>query len=272
MSALDSRARRALPAFALVVSTLAASACASGGGPAARRSSSVVSYLASSPAEGSAPAPVKSVLRLPLRVAIAFVPAVSDGVSRTHDELFAASDRMVLMEKVREHFAARPWVGSIQIVPDQYMQLRGGFENLDQLRRLLGVDVIALLSYDQVQFTDDTRLSLTYLTIAGAYLVNGQKNDTRTMLDAAIFDVASRRMLFRAAGESHVRAGATAVNVNQRRRDDAQRGFREAADDLVTKLDAELERFAARVREPNADVTMVQPDSAAHVPRAPAPR
>lgn len=265
MSAIrSSRARRALSVFFLVVATLATTACASGGGPAARRSSSVVEYLATSPAD-SAPQAARPTLRLPLRVAVAFVPVggAGDGGRREDDAVFTARDRMVLMEKVREHFAARPWVGSIELVPDQYVQARGGFENLDQLRRMLGVDVVALLSYDQVQFTDDTRLSLTYLTIAGAYLVNGQKNDTRTMLDAAVFDLPTRRLLFRAAGESHVRAGATAINAGQRRRDDAQRGFREAADDLVAKLDAELERFAARVRDPNAGVVVIPADTTA---------
>ena len=257
-----SRARRALSVSFLAALVLATSACASGGGPAARRSSSVVEYLASTPVDDAPRAvPAKPTLRLPLRVAVAFVPVGNGSRNGAHDEVFTARDRVVLMEKVRAHFATRPWVGSIEIVPDQYVQARGGFENLDQLRRMLGVDVVTLLSYDQVQFTDDTRLSLTYLTVAGAYLVNGQKNDTRTMLDAAVFDVATRRLLFRAAGESHVRAGATAINVNQRRRDDAQRGFREAADDLVTKLDAELERFAARVRDPNSDVVVIQPDT-----------
>jgi rhombotail lipoprotein len=259
---LHARARRALSLVALLVTAATTGACASGGAPSARRSSSVVTYLASTPAEGAPSAASRPTLRLPLRVGIAFVPAGGDGTLHKEEDAFSSRDRFVLMERVRDHFAARPWVGSIEIVPDQYMQASGGFQNLDQLRRLLGVDVIALLSYDQVQFTDDTRLSLTYLTIAGAYLVNGQKNDTRTMLDAAVFDLASRRMLFRAAGESHVRAGATAINVKQRRRDDASRGFSEAADDLVTKLDAELERFAARVREPNADVTVIQPDTA----------
>lgn len=257
----SSRVRCTLSIFALAASTVSITACASGGGPAARRSSSVVEYLATTAAD-SAPRGGRPTLHLPLRVAIAFVP-VGNGTTRAHDEVFTARDRMVLMEKVREHFSARPWVGSIELVPDQYVQARGGFANLDQLRRMLGVDVIALLSYDQVQFTDETRLSLTYLTIAGAYLVNGQKNDTRTMLDAAVFDLPTRRLLFRAAGESHVRAGATAVNVHQRRRDDAQRGFRKAADDLVTKLDAELERFAARVRDPNGDVVVIRPDTTA---------
>lgn len=263
MSALnDSRVRRARSSIALVAFALSTVACAGHVGVSGRRSSSVVDYLAASEPDSVRQAVRKPTLRLPLRVGVAFVPVGGSG-ARAHDELFSARDRMVLMQKVRAHFSARPWVGSIELVPDQYVKAGGGFDNLDQLRRLLGVDVIALLSYDQVQFTDDTRLSLTYLTVAGAYLVNGQKNDTRTMLDAAVYDVESRRLLFRAAGESHVRAGATMVNMTQKRRDDAQRGFREAADDLVLKLDGELERFAARVRDPTANVVVIRPDTTA---------
>ena len=266
MSAFTSfRARRALSSIVLAAATLAIGACATGGGPA-RRSSSVVEFLAAVPAEGGPRATRTPTLRLPLRVGLAFVPTGRSAGGEDHrvsDDVFGARDRLVLMDRVRAHFASRPWVGSIELVPDQYLQLRGGFENLDQLRRMLGVDVVVLLSYDQVQFTDDTRLSLSYVTIAGAYLVNGQKNDTRTMLDAAVFDVESRRLLFRAAGESQVRAGATAVNVRQKRRDDSRRGFTEAADDLVAKLDAELERFANRVREPGADVIVIRPDTTA---------
>ncbi len=47
--------------------------------------------------------------------------------------------------------------------------------------------------YDQVQFTGEGLLSLTYWTIVGAYLVPGEKNETKTMLDAAVFYIASRR-------------------------------------------------------------------------------
>ena len=259
------RAPRALSSLVLASALVTSVACATGGGPA-RRSSSVVEFLAATPADSGPRATRKPTLRLPLRVGLAFVPSsrpTGGQDYRVSDDVFGARDRLVLMDRVRTHFASRPWVGSIELVPDQYLELRGGFTNLDQLRRMLGVDVVALLSYDQVQFTDDTRLSLTYLTVAGAYLVNGQKNDTRTMLDAAVFDVESRRLLFRAAGESHVRGGATAVNARQKRRDDSRRGFTEAADDLVTKLDAELERFANRVRDPGADVIVIRPDTTA---------
>lgn len=259
MTARLLRATHAVALLSLALTT----ACASSG-TSTRRRSNVVEYLAAQPADSIVRGRATPRLQLPLRVGIAFVPThESDRAGGQHPDAFAARDRLVLMERVRDHFAARPWVGSIELIPDAYMTPRGGFEDLDKLRALLGVDVVALLSYDQVQFTDDSRLKITYLTIAGAYLVNGDRNDTRTMLDAAVFDVPSRRMLFRAAGESHVRAGATAVTAEQKRREDARKGLHAAADDLVTKLDAALETFAARVRSPNTDIVVVRPDTTA---------
>ena len=43
---------------------------------------------------------------------------------------------------------------------------------------MFGIDVIVLLSYDQVQFRDEGLLSLTYWTVVGAYTIPGEKNDT----------------------------------------------------------------------------------------------
>ena len=258
MSALSSRAPRALAVVLLALTT----ACAYGG-QGTRRRSNVVDYLASRPVD-TAPRAATPTLRLPLRVGIAFVPthdASGRGEAANAAEVFSARDRLVLMERVRDHFAQRPWVGSIELIPDAYMTPRGGFDDLDKLRALLGVDVVALLSYDQVQFAEETRMKITYLTIAGAYLVNGEKNDTRTMLDAAVFDVASRRMVLRAAGESHVRGGATAVTAANRRREDARKGLQAAADDLVAKLDTALEEFAERVKDPKSGIVVVQADT-----------
>jgi rhombotail lipoprotein len=124
MSALAHlRARRALPVFALLVAALVTSACASSGGPAARRRSSVVTYLAATPAEGGATATRRPTLRLPLRVGIAFVPDGGDGMLRKDDEVFTARDRIVLMEQVRTHFAARPWVDRSRSCPTSTCRL-----------------------------------------------------------------------------------------------------------------------------------------------------
>jgi rhombotail lipoprotein len=68
------------------------------------------------------------------------------------------------------------------------------------------------------------------------------------MVDAAVFDIASRKLLFRAPGLSHVDGTATPVNLSEQLRLDSSEGLRLASDDLVVKLRAELARFQERVQ------------------------
>jgi rhombotail lipoprotein len=125
-------------------------------------------------------------LALPLRVGVAFVP--SDNERNVFDtQTFTENHKMQLMKRVSEQFKSYPFVRSIELIPTAYLQPRGGFDNLDQLQRMYNIDVITLLSYDQVQFTDEGLLSLTYWTVVGAYVVPGEKNETRTLLDAAVY-------------------------------------------------------------------------------------
>jgi rhombotail lipoprotein len=116
--------------------------------------------------------PAIPVLSLPLRVGVAFVPADQSarrGYPFTVDEgSFSEEKKMQLMKDVSSQFKSRPFVGSIELIPTLYLRPQGGFANLDQLKAMYGVDVMVLLSYDQVQFTDAGWLSLSYWTIVGA--------------------------------------------------------------------------------------------------------
>ncbi len=209
-----------------------------------RHAGSMVEYLY--PKEQKAEAPSIPHLSLPLRVGVAFVPETkgSFGVSRLGEK-----DRMDLLARISAEFKGLSFVKEIEIIPSNYLTPGGGFANLDQLRTMYGIDVIALVSYDQVQHTDEGMASLTYWTIVGAYVVKGEKNDTSTMVDAAVFDIKSRKMLFRAPGVSHVKGSATPVNLTEQLRADSMTGFRLASDDLVVNLKGELERFQAKVKD-----------------------
>ena len=234
----------AAPLLLLVLSACAASS-------SRHQMASVVDYLYHD-RPGTVAEPAIPALALPLRVGIAFVPEAGgrDGrPARVVPGTLGERDRVALMEEIGRRFAERPFVGEIVVIPSAYVQPRGGFANLDQMRAMFGVDVVALLSYDQVQFTEQRRTSLAYWTIVGAYVVEGDQNDTRTLLDAAVFDVRSRTLLFRAPGLSTVRGGATAATLGKEQRADAAQGFALAAQDLVVNLDAELDRFRDRVRE-----------------------
>lgn len=199
------------------------------------------------------------VLTLPLRVGIAFVPSDGSGHSRRSGGVFASFQndsasltekrRTDLMQAVADRFKKYPFVKDIEIIPSAYLRPGGSFANLDQIRTMYGVDVIALLSYDQVQFTDEGKLSLTYWTIVGAYIIPGEKNDTQTMLDAVVYDIPSRKMLFRAPGLSHIKGSATLVNQSEELRADSGRGFDEAAKELIVNLDEQLTHFKEKVKE-----------------------
>jgi rhombotail lipoprotein len=239
--------------YVLVAAVALVTGCATFGVRSHHRATSVMKFLYPDSAE-RVEAPATPVLSLPLKVGVAFVPA-EDSTTRSGQH-FPVSDltvneaqKMALMKEVSQHFKKYPFVRTIELIPTTYLRAGGSFANLDQLRSMFGVDVIALLAYDQAQFTDEGLLSFSYWTIVGAYVVQGEKNDTQTMLDAVVYDIASRRMLFRAPGTSHVKGGATPINLSEELRRDSQAGFHAAATNLVTALEFQLAEFKDRIKQ-----------------------
>lgn len=223
---------------------------------------SVVQYLYPNQSE-HVDAPAIPVLSLPLKVGIAFVPEEQRGSRRGDfiyggNEQFTEEQKMALMKAVSGDFKKYPFVQSIELIPSAYLMPRGSFANLDQIRSMFGVDVIALLSYDQVQFTDEGLLSMTYWTVVGAYVIRGEKNDTKTMMDAVVYDIASRKLLFRAPGISQVKASATPVNLSEELRNDSELGFKQAATNLVANLQVQLADFKDRVKNSPEEFKVVE--------------
>lgn len=182
-------------------------------------------------------------LKLPVRVGIAFAPSNPGRISGpTEDE------RLLMLEKVKEAFSKYEFIGAIEIIPSAYLQPKGGFSNLEQAARMFNVDVVALLSYDQMQFNDVNKLSMLYWTIIGAYLVHGDQYDIHTMLDASVFDVSSHKLLFRAPGVSNVKGSAAMATFNEKSRAARNEGFNTALSSLIPNLQKELERFRERVK------------------------
>lgn len=217
-----------------------------------REASSVMDYLYPKRSMTQVDTPTVPILSLPLRVGVAFVP---DRVNRSggtlvawENERFTEKQKMALMKQVSDDFKKYSYVQSIQLIPSTYLTPQGGFDNLDQLRQMFGVDVIALVSYDQVQFTDEGFFSLTYVTVVGAWVVEGERNDTKTMMDTVVYDIASRKLLFRAPGISQIKASATPVNLSEELRDDSDKGFQQAATNMVANLQEELAQFKDRVK------------------------
>lgn len=228
-----------------------------------RTKSSVVDYLY--PKESKTVVqPSIPTLNIPIKVGIAFVPessprsrwvnmwsGVVGGGSLTEAE---KSD---LLEKIADNFRKYEFVSEIEVIPSAYLTEGGSFQNLDQIRTMYGTDVIALVSYDQVQFTDEGLLSLTYWTLVGAYVVSGEKNDTSTMLDTAVYDIQSRKMLFRAPGTSNIKGRSTPINLSEELRSDSVKGFKEAAEKMAANLDSQLTKFREKLKSEPEKVKIV---------------
>jgi rhombotail lipoprotein len=153
-----------------------------------------------------------------------------------------------LLGRVVRAFERYPFVGQMKPVPTSYLRAGGGFGDLERVAQLFGLDVLALLSYDQVQFTEKTRSSIWYWTLVGAYLAQGDQYDVHTLLEATVVDVRSRRLLFRAAGTSVMQGGATVSNVAETTRAARGAGFDRATEQLIVQLQGTLEAFRTRAR------------------------
>ncbi len=226
------------------------------GSTSRRQATSIVTYLYPKDAT-HVETPSIPVLSLPLKVGVAFVPEDADRNRSAAVGPLSEPQKAALIAEVSESFKKFPFVKSIEVIPSAYLTPKGSFANLDQLRSMFGVDVIALLSYDQVQFTDEGVLALTYWTIVGAYVVHGEKNDTQTMLDAAVYDIKSRKLLFRAPGTSRVKHSATPVNLQEQLRKDRNEGFKGASTNMVANLHSELELFREKAKKAPEEIRIV---------------
>lgn len=209
---------------------------------ASKQTGSVVDYLYPDAKEAPKMEASVTTLRPPIRVGIAFAPGGSWNAG------LPESDKSKLLERIKESFAKYPFIGSIEVIPSQYLRAKGGFTNLEQVARMFNVEVVALLSYDQVQFNDSNTLSLLYWTIVGAYVIHGDQYDIQTMVDASVFDVKSHKLLFRAPGLSQVKGSAAMVGFNERARAARLEGYNKAVDELIPQLQGQLESFKERIK------------------------
>ncbi|MDH5434250.1 MAG: rhombotarget lipoprotein [Gammaproteobacteria bacterium] len=192
-------------------------------------------------------------LRLPLKVGIAFVPEKSIYMKSPITE----TEKQLLLETVAKHFSKHQFISEIEVIPTAYLTPKGSFTNLNQIKTMYNVDVVALVSYDQTQFTQDTLLSLSYWTIIGAYIVPGDKNDTHTMVDTVVFDIESKSMLFRAPGTSFIKGLSTAMHSAESLREDSHKGFNQATEQMIKNLDLQLSSFKQKVKDNPAKAKIV---------------
>jgi rhombotail lipoprotein len=228
-----------------VSALLALGGCASmfGSHNGTRQAGSIVDYLYPDAKEPPKMEPTVTRLRLPVRVGIAFVPGGGYGGGGLQE-----AAKTQLLERVKASFSQYDYIGNIEVIPSAYLRPRGGFDNLDQVARMFNVDVIALVSYDQIRFNDTNRLAVLYWTVVGAYLIKGDQYDVQTMVDAAVFDVRSRKLLFRAPGTSQVKGASTLAGYSKEVRGAQSDGYLQAVDQMIPQLQAQLGNFKERAK------------------------
>jgi len=181
-------------------------------------------------------------LNLPVRVGIAFVPDRALRASLSEEQ------KLELLKRVKCVFEKYPFIQKIELIPSAYLRAGGGFENLAQAGNMFGVDVMALVSYDQIQFNDPNMLSMLYWSIVGAYVIRGDQYETQTMVDTSVFDIRSRKLLFRAPGTSSIKGSATAVSYRKQARRAGVKGYQDAVAAMIPNLESELAAFKERIK------------------------
>jgi rhombotail lipoprotein len=195
-------------------------------------------------------------LHLPLRVGLAFLPAQSPGNYADLDD----AHKEQILERIRKRFADRKFVGEIVVIPDYYLKSSRGFAGLQGVQRLYNIDLMALVSYDQVTHRDDTNWSLSYLTIVGAFIIKGTDHDVTTMVDLAVVDPATQSLVLRAGGTDGTHGHSTLVQEQQEARLAGAGSFDAASNQMIGNFDAALNSFEASVRAGHANVRVVARD------------
>ena len=219
------------------------------GGNRSGASSSLVDYLY--PGGQIPPAFDETIpyLELPLRAGIAFVPGQSSYGT------ISEATRMQLLEQVKAQFVDREYNSQIEVIPDTYLRSSKGISGMQQVARLYGVDVMALVSYDQVAVSEENTSGILYWTIVGAYVIKATSNEVQTFVDTAVFDVDTGRLLFRAPGADTTSDRSTLVEAGETVRRARDAGFSAAMEQMTVNLSAELEQFQERIK---SDPTVAQ--------------
>ncbi len=193
-------------------------------------------------------------LNVPIRVGIAFVPEAC-GTFYRHD--LNEDLKSSLLKRVSAQFENREFIEKIEVLPSTYLRRKGSFTNLREIKKQFNVDVVVLLAYDQVQYTERTGLSIVYYwSVVGRYIFEGDKNDSITLINAAVYDIASEELLFNSDGKSKVNSKAASAFLAEELRLNSQKGFELAIDDLISNLNIDLDAFREKIKRKEVAVNV----------------
>jgi rhombotail lipoprotein len=198
--------------------------------------------------------PVEQVqLQLPLRVGVAFVPSDSQSVSG--DQSFGAltefsePEKREVLEKVAAAFRSVPEASAVDVLPGQNLTAKGGFSNLDEVASMYGVNTVALVSYTQVQYRNQSKWAILYWTLIAAYFVPADKVETQTLIDASVFDAATHALLFTGSGSDISHSTTTPFESSEKQRMASVESFDKAADKLIANLSISLGVFRENAKK-----------------------
>jgi rhombotail lipoprotein len=195
-----------------------------------QRQSNLASFLFG----GNAPqSPVQKVpLTLPARVGVTFVPG-DPGSANIPD-----TTKKEVIEAVRSQLAKHTrYVAGAQSIPPMYLIPKGGVNNLEQVARQFDVDVIVLMGANQFQKHERNPLAaLMDITVIGSFIIPGNTVDTSTVLEAAVYHVPSRALIFRTDGADQKSSRSTQYGSSQSAQNDGVSGIEGASKKLVVSI------------------------------------
>ncbi|MEM1433344.1 MAG: hypothetical protein AAGG11_04760 [Pseudomonadota bacterium] len=175
-------------------------------------------------------------LNLPLSVGLAYVPgdrraALPQGISQR------------LLTALADQFQQQAYIASITVLPPESLRPSGGFADLELAAHLHGVDVVVLVSYDQVAYLDNTAWSLFDLTLVGSYLTQAHRGDTHTAMALIAVHVPTRRTLLTATGHDQQQRRTSLAHASGTLREQQAVSLNQAAVALATDLHRALTDF-----------------------------
>lgn len=237
------------PAGLILVATVVALTAAGCGSVYERRktASLTMSPLAPAAATEGAVAPPQGIrIKTPMRIGLAFAP-LPEGGGPSRD--IPGELKQGLLEKVRSAFMGLTFVEAIEVVPATYLKEGNEFESLVAAAQAFNLDAVALITYDQEQFSDTSNWSLLYWTVVGLYAVPGERNETRTLLEASVVAVQPRVLLLHAVGADKSKGWSTPLRVAPGLREEAEESFERATERLIANLRTELDQAQAALKE-----------------------
>ena len=144
---------------------------------------------------------------------------------------------------------------------DYYLRTHRGFGGLQGVQRLYSVDVMALVSYDQITHMDENEWSFGYLTIVGAYVLKGSHHDVATLVDLTVVDPVTQSLILRAGGTDSRTRNTTLIDEEREARESGVASFGSATAQMIDNFDAALTKFEGDVRAGKANIRVARRES-----------